>query len=535
MINLKKNKYIFILVIALCIIIIFFHKAYSQEEDRQKIKVGVFILEPYAYLNSKGEPDGYYIEVFDLISKKINIDPEYKFIELKDWLLKLKNKEVDIILGASITDERKVDFIFNKNSIALERMALYTNKNNIDLSNFQNLNGLKYGYVEGGANAVWVFNFFKSIDVEVEPIAASNYHEVESLMDQDKIDLMMGSKFINSKYKKIYEFIGDQVYIASNKENQVLLNKIDGAIDSYKEESNNKIDNLYKKYFDAEKKEIGLLRGLIIFIIILILAIYNIPKLRRLFIKEKIKERLRENRYLLYYQPIYNPLEESIVGFEALLRLKDKNGKLISPGEFIPEIEKNNMLFDVTIWIIEKVCNIYNEVKEYNSLRDRDFYISINLSIDEIQNNKFVEKAIDLLKASKLKDNSICLEIVERVGISDLDKIINNINKLKKAGFKIAIDDFGVEYSNLDILEKLDVDIIKVDKEFVDGLGKDLIKDETILFILRVAKAENKFVILEGVEEESQDKRIKKFNNKELFVQGYFYNKPMPIESIKDL
>ena len=106
---------------------------------------------------------------------------------------------------------------------------------------------------------------------------------------------------------------------------------------------------------------------------------------------------------------------------------------------------------------------------------------------------------------------------------------------MKKSGFKIAIDDFGIEYSNLDVLEKLDADIIKVDKEFVDGLGKDLIKDETILFILKVAKSENKFVILEGVEEEEQDKKIKKFNNKTLFVQGYFYNKPMPIESIKTL
>ena len=228
-------------------------------------------------------------------------------------------------------------------------------------------------------------------------------------------------------------------------------------------------------------------------------------------------------------------MNKNIVGFEGLLRLKDKNQNLISPAKFIPEIEKNNMLFDVTLWIIRKVVLDYNEIKNYNCMKKRKFYISLNLSIDEIQNDEFVDKAIEILDESKLGHEKICLEIIERVGIKDVDKIIHNIFKLKSAGYKIAIDDFGSEYSNLDVIEKLSYDIIKVDKKFVDGLGKNLIKEETILFILRIVEEEGKSVVLEGVEEEEQDSRIRGFNSENLYVQGYFYNKPMSIENIKIL
>ena len=213
----------------------------------------------------------------------------------------------------------------------------------------------------------------------------------------------------------------------------------------------------------------------------------------------------------------------------------DENNKLVPPYKFIPEIEKNNMLYDISLWILEKAIYDYYKIKKYKSMHEKDFYISINISLNEIENDDFVKKYINILSKSNLGPNKICLEIIERVKINDLNKITRNINLLKVAGFKIAIDDFGVEYSNLDVLHKLDVDIIKVDKNFVDGIGKDMIKSETILFISRIARAKNKSIVLEGVEEEEQHIEIKKIKNEHLYVQGYYYNKPMNIESIANL
>ncbi|MGG7141923.1 EAL domain-containing protein [Clostridium nigeriense] len=312
-------------------------------------------------------------------------------------------------------------------------------------------------------------------------------------------------------FEKIYIFISSIILIINNI--VVGNNRIEG----------NKIDKI-----------IGLLIIDIIIIISAFFITYIIPKLRMLLKRKKIDKQLKYNRYILYYQPIYDPIKEVVVGFESLLRLKDKNNNLISPERFIPEIDKNNMMADVTIWIMKRVITDYKEIKNYNCI-DNNFYISLNLSIDEILNNKFVDEAIEILKEANLENKSICLEIVEKVGIKNLHKIMENLSKLKNAGFKIAIDDFGTEYSNLDVLEKLDADIIKVDKNFVDGLGKHLIKDEIILFILRIAEKAKKYVVLEGVENKDQDNIIKSFNSKYVFVQGFFYSKPMPIEDINKL
>ena len=153
----------------------------------------------------------------------------------------------------------------------------------------------------------------------------------------------------------------------------------------------------------------------------------------------------------------------------------------------------------------------------------------------EIENDDFVDIAIRLLKESNLGHQKICLEIIERFKMNDEDKIAQNIRRLKQAGFKLAIDDFGVEYSNLDIFQKLDVDIIKVDKMIIDGIGKDAIKEEIILFISRLADIGNHFVVLEGIEEASQDTKIKEMKNDRLYVQGYYYNKPMYKKQIKTL
>lgn len=298
------------------------------------------------------------------------------------------------------------------------------------------------------------------------------------------------------------------------------------------------INNIVVRNIYIEENKIDEKIGLLIIGITIIISVffitYNIPKLRMLLKRKKIDKQLKNNKYLLYYQPIYDPIKEVIVGFESLLRLKDKNNNLISPEKFIPEIEKNNMLVDVTIWIMKRVILDYKEIRKHYCINN-NFYISLNLSIDEILNNKFVEEAIEILKESNLENKSICLEIVEKVGIKNLHKIMENLSKLKNAGFKIAIDDFGTEYSNLDVLEKLDADIIKVDKNFVDGLGKHLIKDEIILFILRIAEKAKKYVVLEGVENKDQDNIIKSFNSKHVFVQGFFYSKPIPIEDINKL
>ena len=442
------------------------------------------------------------------------------------------------MLGIPILDSTTKDFIFNKNPIFEEKFGIY-GKKYVTLDLLKNFNIVRLGLVEDDYNANWILSFFDTNNINIDITYAKTYKELEQLIEEDKIDLMVDSGYKKSNYNLIYEFSGRQVYIAGNKNNRDILEKIDKAILDFKSKEENQLTDIYEEYFNTTEKKIedNNLVFLIASIIICLLLslILFIPLIKRINIKNKIRARIANDRYLLQYQPIYNPRENSIVGFEGLLRLIDENNKLVPPYKFIPEIEKNNMLYDISLWILEKAIYDYYKIKKYKSMHEKDFYISINISLNEIENDDFVKKYINILSKSNLGPNKICLEIIERVKINDLNKITRNINSLKDAGFKIAIDDFGVEYSNLDVLHKLDVDIIKVDKNFVDGIGKDMIKSETILFISRIARAKNKSIVLEGVEEEEQHIEIKKIKNEHLYVQGYYYNKPMNIESIANL
>ena len=442
------------------------------------------------------------------------------------------------MLGIPILDSTTKDFIFNKNPIFEEKFGIYSKKY-VTLDLLKNFNIVRLGLVEDDYNANWILSFFDTNNINIDITYAKTYKELEQLIEEDKIDLMVDSGYKKSNYNLIYEFSGRQVYIAGNKNNRDILEKIDKAILDFKSKEENQLTDIYEEYFNTTEKKIedNNLVFLIASIIICLLLslILFIPLIKRINIKNKIRARIANDRYLLQYQPIYNPRENSIVGFEGLLRLIDENNKLVPPYKFIPEIEKNNMLYDISLWILEKAIYDYYKIKKYKSMHEKDFYISINISLNEIENDDFVKKYINILSKSNLGPNKICLEIIERVKINDLNKITRNINSLKDAGFKIAIDDFGVEYSNLDVLHKLDVDIIKVDKNFVDGIGKDMIKSETILFISRIARDKNKSIVLEGVEEEEQHIEIKKIKNEHLYVQGYYYNKPMNIESIANL
>lgn len=442
------------------------------------------------------------------------------------------------MLGIPILDSTTKDFIFNKNPIFEEKFGIYSKKY-VTLDLLKNFNIVRLGLVEDDYNANWILSFFDTNNINIDITYAKTYKELEQLIEEDKIDLMVDSGYKKSNYNLIYEFSGRQVYIAGNKNNRDILEKIDKAILDFKSKEENQLTDIYEEYFNTTEKKIEdnnlvFLIASIIICLVLSLILF-IPLIKRINIKNKIRARIANDRYLLQYQPIYNPRENSIVGFEGLLRLIDENNKLVPPYKFIPEIEKNNMLYDISLWILEKAIYDYYKIKKYKSMHEKYFYISINISLNEIENDDFVKKYINILSKSNLGPNKICLEIIERVKINDLNKITRNINSLKDAGFKIAIDDFGVEYSNLDVLHKLDVDIIKVDKNFVDGIGKDMIKSETILFISRIARAKNKSIVLEGVEEEEQHIEIKKIKNEHLYVQGYYYNKPMNIESIANL
>ncbi|CAM2079465.1 MAG: EAL domain-containing protein [uncultured Clostridium sp.] len=540
-----KFKYFISIILTISIILIILilnmlsiNPYSTQIKSEDVVKIGIYEYEPYVYIEENGEIRGYYYEFLNLLLKKYDFEYEYIVCNISDGLEKLENADIDIMLGLPISIMKSKDIIFNNKSISQEEFGVFSTKN-ISINDLKSNNELTLGLVEADYNAEWILKFFEVSNINIKIVYGENYKILEELMEEDKIDLMVDNAYKKSPYKMLYKFAGEQIYIGGNKNSSDILENIDKVIEEYTSQKYNPLEKLQDKYFDEDynKKLIGRLILSIILIILFLIVIIKliIPKIKKRKIKIKIKYRMNRDKYLLQYQPIYNPRSKDIVGFEGLLRLLDEDNKIIPPYKFISEIEENDMLFDISLWIIKKVIKDYDKIKNYKCVSGKKFYISLNLSLNEIENEAFVKKAIQILYKSNLEPNKICLEIIERVKMNDLDKINKNIDLLKGAGFKIAIDDFGVEYSNLDVLQKLDIDIIKIDKNFVDGIGKDIIRNEIVLFISKIARNTNKYVVLEGVEEIEQDSAIKKIENDLLYVQGYYYNKPMYIEDIEKI
>lgn len=535
-----KKEYVFL--VALYIFAsLFCREIYTPNKNNRNyiedtIKVALYEQEPYYYQDDKGKLTGYYAEYLDILKGKDAFQYEYVKCTFTEALNLLEEGKIDIMLGLTLTPERKDRFEFNQYSIRSERFGLYTKKN-IKYGDIYDIDGYTIGLVEGVTNSNWIANFLENKDINVKYLWSQSSTTVKELLDKDVVDLIVDPINTNSNYNLIYDFSLGPVHITANKNKHDLIAKLDELILKRNKENRREIEQLENKYFKINnrgKSENN--SNAIIFIILIILAIIvtSYPNIKRNLIQSKIRNRINNNNYLLHYQPIYDPKKNYIVGFEGLIRLKENN-KLIYPNKFVSEIEDNDMLFEVSIWILKKVIEDYKVLKNYENLKDNNFYVSMNVSLDEIENKAFIDQAIKMLNSSNIGKNKICLEIIEKVKIENLNKLNESINLLKEAGFIIAIDDFGIEYSNLDVLKKVEFDIIKIDKYFIDDICECEIKQEILNFLSNISRIKNKKLVAEGVEDKLQNNLIKSIENVSIYIQGYFYNKPMEIEMIKNI
>lgn len=530
----KKN----IAILFTCLLVIFSNiEIFSLEKDR-RIKVGIYSYAPYYYKDKNNNTTGYYHELLEILCNDANITYEYVNIEIDSGLEKLKNKEIDILLGLHYSEERFKELVYSENYISLDNKKIYIKDNNVVYGDLKYLNGKKLAYIEGDLGDSWISNALKSKNINMNLIEGKNLDECINMFKNGEVDLISlpqgNDSLIN--YNKIFKYSAGMTYIVGNENSKHIIKKLDEIIDTkYKSQYNNKLLTVYNKYF---RKEIIAMNVAILCSMFLLIAIilYKIiyPFVKKRIIRRKIRFNKKKNNFILYYQPIVNPNNNEVVGCESLLRLKDKNNKILPPSCFIKDIETANMFVEMNTWILERVICDYKVISNYECYKNKDFYISINLSFEELENEYFVNKIIDIANKNKIKPGSICLEIVEKIGIKDLKNIKTTIENLKNNGFKIAIDDFGIEYANLNVLEIIAFDIIKLDKYFADNIVKSKINKEVIKFLSNITLITNKYFVIEGVEESYQIDEIQKICHNKLYIQGYFYSKPLPIEELKN-
>lgn len=228
----------------------------------------------------------------------------------------------------------------------------------------------------------------------------------------------------------------------------------------------------------------------------------------------------------LWFQPQLCLTSLKICGVEALLRWRDINGQYIPPSKFIPAAENSGLIIDLGLWMFREA------LRSTRMLHDQgyqDLTIAVNVSIIQLRSHNFVQNIKSLLSEFAIDSSLIELEITESVLMDEPEIVIQSLHQLKDLGFKIAIDDFGTGFSSLNYLQKMPIDRVKVDRQFVQDFTKD--KQAHIAeTIINLAHKLELSTIAEGVEREDQAEFLKQIGCEQ--VQGYLYARPMPLNKL---
>jgi EAL domain-containing protein (putative c-di-GMP-specific phosphodiesterase class I) len=243
-----------------------------------------------------------------------------------------------------------------------------------------------------------------------------------------------------------------------------------------------------------------------------------------------IRRGLENGEFLLHYQPQVDIQSGDIIGAEALIRWSSPDKGLIPPLEFIPLAEKTGVILDIGYWVLETGCR---QMQEWRRSGLPPVRLSINLSASQFMDPFFSERLKEVLNRTGVNPRDLCLEITESTAVKTENTTTRQCREISELGVRLAIDDFGMEYSSLSLLKRLEVDMIKIDRSFV----KDMLREKQDLAIIHAIIALShglgKRVIAEGVEELPQWERLETLGCDE--IQGYYISKPVDPEQFKRL
>jgi diguanylate cyclase (GGDEF)-like protein/PAS domain S-box-containing protein len=252
----------------------------------------------------------------------------------------------------------------------------------------------------------------------------------------------------------------------------------------------------------------------------------------RFSLQADLQAALERSELLLFYQPIHETSNGRLKGFEALIRWSHPSRGLIAPERFIPLAEESGLIIPIGRWVLEQAIGQMTAwgVRHQNA---RSLSISVNVSTVQLAAPSLISDVETTLERSGIAPSRVILEITEGSLGKDTERTIEVLGELRKLGVRIAIDDFGTGYASLSHLQRLPVDILKVDKSFVTALGEGGKSRELLEAILGVGQALSLAVIAEGIESQSQMTTLEQLGCE--MAQGFLVGKPSPAEVAESL
>lgn len=245
--------------------------------------------------------------------------------------------------------------------------------------------------------------------------------------------------------------------------------------------------------------------------------------MNKILLQSSIRKALENNEFVLFYQPQIDALTGRLCGYEALIRWVSPKYGFVGPDKFIKLAEENGTIIPLGRWVLKQACDFCTKV---NTKKEDNYVISVNISPIELMQYEFVDTVKNIIIESGIAPNLIEIEITETSIMESFDTSIVKINELKEFGLSIAMDDFGTGYSSLKYLNLLPMDVLKIDKSFVDDIDNNNNRDKNFIdIIIMLAHRMGLKVVAEGVETENQ--RLVLVSQGCDKIQGYIFSKPL--------
>lgn len=234
---------------------------------------------------------------------------------------------------------------------------------------------------------------------------------------------------------------------------------------------------------------------------------------------------ISNDEFYVLYQPQINAITKELYGVEALLRWKHPQLGEILPEEFILIAENTGFIKQIGQWLLQQIAKDYQRLMSVNT----DLKISINVSIKQLEDRQFELYIHDFIEEN-IRPETITIEVTETALMHSFKKISALMSRLGRLGIRFALDDFGMEYSSLNYLKNLNIDCIKIDKNFVRDMCENKVSRAIVQAIIKLAHSLDVICVAEGVETESQYQYLVK--NGCDYIQGYYFSKPITLEDL---
>ncbi len=249
----------------------------------------------------------------------------------------------------------------------------------------------------------------------------------------------------------------------------------------------------------------------------------------RMTLTHALKSAIQDKELELHYQPKIDLKSNRTIGAEALLRWRRRDGQLISPDIFIPLAERSGLIVEFGKWIIRQACE---QLADWARQGHGDLHLAINVSAQQILADEVVQPIADAIAATGIEPCRLEVEITESMVIDDFAKVTNCMKQLQAMDICIALDDFGTGFSSLSYLQQLPIDVLKIDRSFVNGIGQPGHSEHIAEMIVALGNMLNLITVVEGIENKEQENTARRWGCP--IGQGFLYAPAMPSAAFSD-